>query len=64
LSRRGKREAHHYERWRPKGSLIEVRGAPLAGGGSRARATRSRGSAAKNAKDAQQADDGKWLKRA
>lgn len=28
-----KREAHHYERWRSNGSLIEVRGAPLAGGG-------------------------------
>jgi diguanylate cyclase (GGDEF)-like protein len=28
-----KREPHHYERWRPNGKLIEVRGAPLAGGG-------------------------------
>jgi len=31
LARR--RESHHYERWRPNGTLIEARGAPLAGGG-------------------------------
>jgi diguanylate cyclase (GGDEF)-like protein len=27
------RQPHHYERWRPNGTLIEARGAPLAGGG-------------------------------